>query len=108
MSDIWISMREKKLTNTLTLMTDTLTRVTAERDALQENYTLLGEVCDQMIGGAVNMLDIARDADRLAAENERLREALRFYGNPTVYEADGVGRHMDITFVASAALGEKS
>ena len=76
MSDIWISMREKKLTNTLTLMTDTLTRVTAERDALQENYTLLGEVCDQMIGGAVNMLDIARDADRLAAENERLREGI--------------------------------
>ena len=34
MSDIWISMREKKLTNTLTLMTDTLARVTAERDRL--------------------------------------------------------------------------
>ena len=36
MSEIWISMREKKLTDTLTLMTDTLTRVTAERDRLRE------------------------------------------------------------------------
>lgn len=49
---------------------------------------------------------LGKMADELRAENEKLREALRFYGNPTVYEADGVGRHMDITFVASAALGE--
>ena len=37
MSEIWISMREKKLTNTLALMTDTLTRVTAEKDALKKD-----------------------------------------------------------------------
>ena len=36
MSEIWISMREKKLSDTLTLMTDTLARVTAERDRLRE------------------------------------------------------------------------
>lgn len=36
MSEIWISMREKKLSDTLTLMTDTLTRVIAERDKLRD------------------------------------------------------------------------
>jgi hypothetical protein len=41
MSEIWISMREKKLTDTLTLMTDTLTRVTAERDKLADELKSL-------------------------------------------------------------------
>jgi ADP-ribose pyrophosphatase YjhB (NUDIX family) len=47
-----------------------------ERDALQQKYNDLAEVADMMIQGAANMLDIARDADRLAAECKVLRDAL--------------------------------
>jgi hypothetical protein len=43
---------------------------------LQENYDLVCEILEQMIVGAANMLDIARDADRLAAENKALRDAV--------------------------------
>lgn len=65
MSEIWISMREKKLSDTLTLMTDTLTRVTAERDRLSALADKWNLECDEM----------REDNKRLAAELASLRDS---------------------------------
>lgn len=112
MSEIWISMREKKLTDTLTLMTDTLARVTAERDALKENYDSACEILDMMVGGAVNMLDIARDADRLAAEMDALKadaERYRFiHTRPEWLGWDQDFNHRDIDAIVDRAMKGKS
>jgi hypothetical protein len=45
-----------------------------------------------------------KDFTAARAENERLREALKWYSNPEVYKPDSVGRVGDLTWKASAAL----
>ena len=50
--------------------------------------------------------DLLAERDRLKALNAELAEALEFYANEEVYKPDSVGRRMDITFVARAALAK--
>jgi hypothetical protein len=72
MSEIWISMREKKLSETLTLMTDTLTRVTAERDESRRQS-------DLQMKSAIKFCSERNEArierDKLAAELKSLRDS---------------------------------
>lgn len=42
----------------------------------------------------------------LALLRGEVRDALAFYANPTVYEADSIGRRLSITFVADAAIAK--
>jgi hypothetical protein len=47
---------------------------------------------------------IAADREASRAEIERLKDALKFYANPQIYEPDSVGRVGDLTFCARSAL----
>jgi len=81
---------------------------------LQDNYDNLAEVADMMIQGAANMLDIARDADRLAAENKTLRDMLAEAATDVEYYAQYAGEYLSkkhniadsVTTYRAAATGE--
>jgi len=51
-----------------------------------------------------HIIETGREIGRLWRERDQLREALKFYANPEVYRPDSIGRVLDLTDVARAAL----
>ena len=95
------------------------TATSAEQNALlnsqklvkmQENYELVCEILEQMIVGAVNTLDLAREVDRLVQERDALRvdaERYRWLRDRHADEARANGEVPNMDEVIDAAMEEK-
>lgn len=80
-----------------------LDRVNALNAKLEREKADIQEICDQFRN---LYLDNANRVKELEKRHGELIEALKFYTNPAVYNADSVGRVMDITDVASNAIAK--